>query len=62
LARLRHEQEKKLRDPQDVLIEADRLRQQLKKRRGTPTKERFSQKTDSDQPSHGRGDKISWEA
>ena len=31
--RLRHEREKKLRDPQDVLIEADRLRQQLKKRR-----------------------------
>jgi hypothetical protein len=38
--RLRHEREKKLRDPQDVLIEANRLRQQLKKRRaprrGTP--------------------------
>jgi hypothetical protein len=38
--RLRHGREKKLRDPQDVLIEADRLRQQLKKhpaqRRGTP--------------------------
>ena len=38
--RLRHEQEKRLRDPQDVVIEADRLRQQLKKRRaqrrGTP--------------------------
>jgi hypothetical protein len=38
--RLRHEQEKKLRDPQDALIEAGRLRQQLKKRRaqrsGTP--------------------------
>ena len=38
--RLRLELEKKLRDPQDVLIEADRLRQQLKKRRpqrrGTP--------------------------
>jgi hypothetical protein len=38
--RLRHEREKKLRDPQDVLIEADRLWQQLKKRqakgRGTP--------------------------
>jgi hypothetical protein len=38
--RLRLEREKKLRDPQDVLIEADRLRQQLKKRRaqrrGTP--------------------------
>ena len=38
--RLRHEREKKLRDPQDVLIEADRQRQQLKKRRarrrGTP--------------------------
>ena len=37
---LRHEREKKLRDLQDVLIEADRLRQQLKKRRaqrrGTP--------------------------
>jgi hypothetical protein len=37
---LRHEREKKLRGPQDVLIEADRLRQQLKKRRaelrGTP--------------------------
>jgi hypothetical protein len=35
-----HELEKKLRDPQDVLIEADRLRQRLKKRRaqrrGTP--------------------------
>jgi hypothetical protein len=31
--RLRHEREKKLRDPQDVLIDADRLRQQLKKRR-----------------------------
>jgi hypothetical protein len=31
--RLRHEREKKLRDPEDVLIEADRLRQQLKKRR-----------------------------
>jgi hypothetical protein len=31
--RLRREREKKLRDPQDVLIEADRLRQQLKKRR-----------------------------
>src|SRR5260370_41522934 len=30
--RLRHEGEKKLRDPQDVLIEADRLRPQLKKR------------------------------
>jgi hypothetical protein len=26
--RLRHEREKKLRDPQDVLIEAERLRQQ----------------------------------
>jgi hypothetical protein len=38
--RLRHEREKKLRDPQDVLIEADGLRQQLKRRRaqrrGTP--------------------------
>jgi hypothetical protein len=31
--RLRHEREKKLRDPQDVLIEADRLRQQRNKRR-----------------------------
>jgi hypothetical protein len=31
--RLRHEREKKLRDPQDVLIEADRLRQRVKKRR-----------------------------
>jgi hypothetical protein len=31
--RLLHEREKKLRDPQDVLIEADRLRKQLKKRR-----------------------------
>jgi chromatin segregation and condensation protein Rec8/ScpA/Scc1 (kleisin family) len=31
--RRRHEREKKLRDPQDVLIEADRLRQPLKKRR-----------------------------
>jgi hypothetical protein len=30
--RLRHEREKKLRDPQDVLMEADRLQQQLKKR------------------------------
>jgi hypothetical protein len=30
--RLRHEREKKLRDPQDVLIEADRLRKQVKKR------------------------------
>ena len=30
---LRLQLEKKLRDPQDVLIEADRLRQQLKKRR-----------------------------
>jgi hypothetical protein len=30
--RLRHEREKELRDPLDVLIEADRLRQQLKKR------------------------------
>jgi hypothetical protein len=30
--RLRHQREKKLRDPQDVSIEADRLRQQLKKR------------------------------
>ena len=30
--RLRHEREKKLRDPQDVLIKADRMRQQLKKR------------------------------
>jgi hypothetical protein len=38
--RLQHEREKRLRDPQDVLIGADRLRQQLKKRRaqrrGTP--------------------------
>ena len=38
--RLRHDREKKLRDPQDALIEADRLRQHLKKRRpqrrGTP--------------------------
>jgi hypothetical protein len=32
--RLRHAWEKKLRDPQDVLIEADRLRQ-LKKRQGS---------------------------
>jgi hypothetical protein len=31
--RLRQEREKKLRDPQDVLIEADRLRQQMTKRR-----------------------------
>jgi hypothetical protein len=31
--RLRHEREKKLRDPQDVLIEADGLRPLLKKRR-----------------------------
>jgi len=31
--RLRHEREKKLRDPQDVLIDADRLRQRMKKRR-----------------------------
>src|SRR5260370_28989481 len=31
--RPRHTPEQKLRDPQDVLIEADRLRQQLKKRR-----------------------------
>jgi hypothetical protein len=41
--RFRHEREKKLRDPQDVLIEADRLRQRLKKRqakqRGTPQQE-----------------------
>ena len=29
--RLRHEREKKLRDPPDVLIETDRVRQQLKK-------------------------------
>jgi hypothetical protein len=40
LRRLRHKREKELRDPKDVLIEADRLRQQLKKRparrRGTP--------------------------
>jgi hypothetical protein len=28
--RLRHEREKRLRDPQDVLIEADRLRHRLK--------------------------------
>jgi hypothetical protein len=38
--RLRHQREKKFRDPQDVLIEADRLRRQPKKRRaqrrGTP--------------------------
>ena len=37
---LRHQREKKYRDPQDVLLEADRLRQQMKKRRarrrGTP--------------------------
>ena len=31
--RLRHEREKKLRDPQDALIEADRLRKQLKNQR-----------------------------
>jgi hypothetical protein len=31
--RLRLEREKKRRDPQDVLIEADRMRQRLKKRR-----------------------------
>jgi hypothetical protein len=31
--RLCHDREKKFRDPQDVLIEVDRLRQQLKKRR-----------------------------
>jgi hypothetical protein len=31
--RLRNEREKNLRDPQDVLIEADRLGQRLKKRR-----------------------------
>ena len=30
-ARLRDEREKRLRDPQDVLIEADGLRQELKK-------------------------------
>ena len=30
--RLRHEREKKLRDPQDVLIEADRLRRRIKTR------------------------------
>jgi hypothetical protein len=35
MARLRIEREKKLRDPQQVLIEAERLRQQLKKRRAT---------------------------
>jgi hypothetical protein len=38
--RLRLEREKKLRDPQDVLIQADRPRRQLKnrraQRRGTP--------------------------
>ena len=28
--RLRHDWEKKLRDPQDVLIEAERLRQRMK--------------------------------
>jgi hypothetical protein len=36
--RLRHEREKKLRDPQDVLIEADRLQRMKKRgaqRRGT---------------------------
>jgi hypothetical protein len=33
LAGVAMEREKKLRDPQDVPIEADRLRQQLKKRR-----------------------------
>ena len=31
--RLRHEREKKLRDPNDVLIEANRLREQLKRLR-----------------------------
>jgi hypothetical protein len=31
--RLRLEREKKIRDPQDTLIDADRLRHQLKKRR-----------------------------
>jgi hypothetical protein len=40
IGRLRLEREKKLRDQHEVLIEADRLRQQLKKRRaqrrGTP--------------------------
>jgi hypothetical protein len=30
---LRHEREKKLRDPQDVLIKANRVRQQLKRLR-----------------------------
>jgi hypothetical protein len=37
--RLRHQREKKYRDPQDVLIEADRLRQRMKKR---PTQRRGS--------------------
>jgi hypothetical protein len=36
--RLHHEREKKLRDPQDVLIEADRLPQQVKKHRGQATR------------------------
>jgi hypothetical protein len=40
--RIGREREKKFRDPQDVLIEADRLRKELKKqrtpRRGTPRK------------------------
>ena len=38
VGRLRHEREKKLRDPQDVLIEADRVRHQLKKRPFTATR------------------------
>ena len=33
LDRLRREREKKLRDPQDVLIDADRLRRSLKQHR-----------------------------
>ena len=35
--RLRHEREKKDADPQDVLVEADRLRRQLTKRRRRQT-------------------------
>jgi len=36
--RLRHQREKKLRDPQDMLIEADRLRQRSKRRRAVTQK------------------------
>ena len=58
--RLRHERERKLRGPQDVLIEADRLGQQLKKA-GTATRD-STKIADARRASPGAVGQEKWQA